>query len=272
MRLFTTALVASCLAASLHADNLVVDRGLPATNLNNAAGTNRSNVAWGLYSPDAGLNWAIGDDFTINAAGKFSITDLRVWIVTSETKPISSMWSDLRLFGGPTGPVSGIQQLSKVSTDGSDPNVKFTPVTYADGSRYQGSSGGFINIYQVDFLLNWGVDGLANYSFFVGDTPTDLNKSLYPAGVSPFLSASNAALGGAPHQGSDDVLHDIGWGATGVTTYESWKSSDKGGGWDKASDINVQVFATPEPGSILLLGTIAFLAGTLARRKYRRAQ
>ena len=269
MRLFTIALVASCLAAALHADNLVVDRGLPAANLNDAAGSNRSNVAWGDYSPYNGLNWAMGDDFTINAAGKFSIKDLRVWIVTSDSQPIDSMWSDLRLFGGPTGPVSGIQQLSQVSTDGTDPNVKFTPVTYADGTRYQGSSGGFINIYQVDFLLNWGVDGLTNYSFFVGDTPTALNKSLYPPGVSPFLSASNAALGGAPHQGSDDFLHDIGWDATGVTIYESWKSSDVDGGWDKASDINVQVFATPEPGSILLLGSIALLAGSLARRKYR---
>jgi hypothetical protein len=271
MRILTILTMVVGLGSVLHADNMVFDRGLPTANLNNAAGTNRSNVAWGDYSPDAGLNWAIGDDFNLNQAGTVTISDLRVWIVATGNQPPSSMWTDLRLFGGPTAGASGspssVTQLSQVSTTGADPNVVISQVTYADGSSYQGSSGNSIDIWQVDFLLNWQVDGNTTYSFFVGDTPTALNTSLYPPGVSPFLSASNAALGGAPAQGSDNLIHDIGWNGSGVQTYETWNSL--GNGWDKPSDINVQIFATPEPSSILFLGTVVFFVGSLARRKYQ---
>jgi len=135
--------------------DLVFDRGLPTANLNDAAGVNRSNVAWGFPTPWDGYNWAVGDNFSL-ATGA-DVTDLRVWIVGADDQPLSYMWSDLTLFGGPDS--SNINELLNVSTSGADPNVKISPVQYVGGVDYQNSSGGFDQIYQVDFLLNWPVLG-----------------------------------------------------------------------------------------------------------------
>jgi len=247
----------------LHADNLLYSYGLPTANLNNAAGADRSNVAWADYTPYGGEQWAIGDVFTLG--GSSDITDLRVWIVAEDSQPPSSMWSDLTLYGGP---IAGtIAPLSTVATDGSDPNVTFQSVTYAGGSTYQGSSGSYIDIYQVDFSLNWGVDGGTQYGFFVGGTPTALNQSLYPPGVSPFLSASNAALSGlsaSEQANADGLVWEIGINGSTITP-DSFDTN--GDGWDKSSDVNVQLYGTPEPSSLLLLGTLAVLIGTAARKK-----
>jgi hypothetical protein len=254
------------IGTTVKADVLIFDRGLPTANLNNAAGADRSNVAWADYSPYGGANWAIGDDFNFGSTGTFQISDLRVWIVATDSQPLSDMWSDLTLFGGGTD-ASEIAALSTVSTSGSDPNVSITPVTYADGSSYQGTSGDYINIYQVDFLnLNWTVDGDTTYTFFIGGTPTSDNTSLY-GGVSPFLSASNAALSGSTQQGADNLAREISYdGSNNVLSTDSWDSNAIGI-WDKSSDINVQVFVTPEPTSILLLGSAILGLGWGLRKK-----
>lgn len=57
---------------------LVVDRGLPAANWNDASGvTARSNVRWTLYSQGF-----VGDDFTVGKAGeRYTLNRLRVWAV-----------------------------------------------------------------------------------------------------------------------------------------------------------------------------------------------
>src|SRR5579871_1477718 len=56
---------------------LVVDRGLPQSNLNDAAGASRSNVRWGWH--DHGF---LGDDFTIGAPGEHWVIDaIRTWAV-----------------------------------------------------------------------------------------------------------------------------------------------------------------------------------------------
>lgn len=270
MRTKTLLLCAVSFGSLLHADNLLFNRGLPTANLNNAAGGNRSNVAWGDYTPDKGSNWAIGDTFNLGLAGSYNITDLRVWIVATDSQPPSSMWSNLTLYGGPA---ANVQVLSTVNTNGSDPHVQMTQVTYSNGANYQGSSGGFIDIWQVDFLLNWGIDGSSPYTFFVGGTKTALNESLYPAwsthgpGVSPFLSASNAALSGSTQQGADNLVGEISW--TG-STYTPDFFNSLGNGWDKSSDVNVQIFGTPEPTSILFLGTIVAVVGTLTRKKLQK--
>ena len=253
-------------ATGLYADITLFDRGLPTANLNNAAGADRSNVAWGdSYDSKA---WAIGDDFNLGLPGSYDITDLRVWIIGTDAQPLSAMWDDLTLFGGGTT-AGSINVLSTGSTSGSHPNIIFTPVTYANGEGYQGSSGHFIDIWQVDFLLNWAVDGSTTYTFFVGGTPTALNKTLYPnyPGLSPFLHASNKDLSGSSQQGADDFAREIGYTGTTVTDTDSWHS--KNNGWDKNSDINVQIIGTPEPSAIVLLGTLAAGLGLLIRRKRR---
>ena len=264
-------LVVLCSGAILHADNLLFDRGLPTTNLNNAAGSSRSNVAWGDVTPSDGSDWAIGDTFSVSANS--DITDVRVWIVSEDSQPPSSMWSDLTLFGGQAG---SIAPISTVSTNGTDPNVQITSVTYANGSTYQGTSGSFIDLYQVDFLVNWAVDGNTPYYFFVGGTPTATNYNLYDpefgGAISPFLSSSNAALSGSTQQGADNLVWEMAYNETpySFVSMDSFDSADPTLGiWDKSSDVNLQLYGTPEPTSILLLGTVAFMVGSLARKRRR---
>ena len=56
-------LLASAGGALASGGSLVVDRGLPTANLNNAAGADRSNVAW-----SNGNDWVSGDSFTVGSA------------------------------------------------------------------------------------------------------------------------------------------------------------------------------------------------------------
>jgi len=267
-----------CCTVALQADVLLFDRGLPTANINDDAGANRSNVAWGDYTPSSNyppndsqiLNWAIGDDFTLAGTGSYDVTDLRVWIVSIDDSTPDTMWSNLTLFGGGTdaGTISVLPATYTV-----DP----TPVTYSNGQSYQGSSGGFISMYQVDFLLNWSVNAGTTYTFFVAGTPTSTNIDNYPPGVSPFLSASNAGLSGSTQQGADGLFREIGYDDSNDVqysgTWDSYGSCDKCGGWDKSSDINVQLYGTvPEPSAILLLGLFGGalgIFGRLARRERR---
>jgi hypothetical protein len=250
-----------CSAIALHADVPAFDRGLPVTNLNNGAGGDRSNVAW-AFGPDSGLSYAVGDDFTLSGTGVLDITDLRVWVIGTDSEPLSNMWSDLTLFGGGTSTAS-VAVIPTISQT-------VTPVTYADGSSYQGSSGGSIQIYQVDFGVNWNVNASQLYTFFVGSTPTAENIGIYGSGgVGPFLSASNAALGGSPHDGSDNLMWYLGYdGSNTAKDIGQWDSN--GYGWDKSSDVNVQVFV-PEPSVIELFGAFAFVLGAFTVKRYRRS-
>ena len=260
-------------AATMNADVMVFDRGLPTSNLNDAAGADRSNVSWGFGSPWDGYNWAAGDDFSLAQAA--TITDLRVWILGTDSQPLSAMWSDLTLFGGgATYDTVGV--LSTANLNGSHPNVTITPTTYADGSSYQATSGNMVEIWQVDFLLNWTVSGGAINTFFVGGTPTQLNSSIYTplltVPVSPLLSASNAALSGSTQQGADNQYLGIGYDASNNILTDGMWAEDSGtdGTWDKSSDINVQVFvATPEPSAWVLMGTLLLSLGFLVRRRYQ---
>src|ERR1035441_5920903 len=154
--------------ATLNADVMVFDRGLPTANLNNAAGASRSNVAW-AFGQDPGEYYATGDTFNFGTAGQtYTITDLRVWIVGSGTTPLSGIFNSLTLSGGGFTPTA-VNDISTVSTTG-DSNVGIQAVQYAGGSTYQGTSGSYIDLFQVDFLnLNWTVNCDTTDSFFLGD-------------------------------------------------------------------------------------------------------
>jgi hypothetical protein len=289
MKIQTILMIAAGLGSVLYADPMVFDRGLPINNLNNAAGSNRSNVAWGdSPTPSSGYNWGYGDDFSFGGTGQsYQITDLRVWIVGNASgDALSSIFSKLTLAGGLPGTsasgstacasptktgsgcldASGISSISTVSTDGSDPNVHITTL----GAVYQ-STAGLNTLYQVDFQdLNWVVQGGTLYNFFVLGVPGTVgNGANLP---SPYLAASNAALSGnIPQDGADDHLWEVAQAddAGGAyTAMDQWTSLHNG--WDKASDIDVQIFATPEPASVLFLGTVVFLVGSFTRRKYQQ--
>jgi PEP-CTERM motif len=237
----------AALSSSARADALIFDRGLPTANLNNAAGANRSNVAW-ADGGDAAV--AMGDNFSLVGAN-YLANDIRVWVIDSQTP--SNTFS--LLLGTDLGAGTVVSQVAT--------STSVTATTYANGATYQGSSGNYINLYQVDFSnLNLTLRA-GTYAFGVSG-PTDPAVS----GLNtPFLSASNGLLSGSTQTGSDGYVY--GYTSTGAMDTADGYPWASIGGWDKSSDINVQVFGTnvPEPASMLLIGTGVAALGVVRRRR-----
>ena len=210
---------------------LLVDRGLPTSNLNDAAGANRSNVAWA----DGSTTLSIGDNFTLGGSGV--VDDIRVWVISSATSSFANNAFQLWL-GVDTGATSSVAQLAN--------STSVISVTYSDASSYQGSTGNILNIYQVDFGNLNLAESAGTYAFGVsGPSSSGL--------TTPYLSASNGPLSGSPQMGDDGIIYGFtSAGAMDTSNGYPWSSI---AGWDKSSDINVQVYGTvPEPASLALLG------------------
>ncbi len=118
-------------------------------------------------------------------------------------------------------------------------------------------------MHQVDFAVNIVLSAGQTYDFFLDGTGSSTGV------VVPFAHASNAALSGSPQDGANDTMlyAEILNGVLDSGSVGTWTSL--GDGWDKASDLNVQVFgaAVPEPatfaaGALLLLP----LGATILRR------
>jgi hypothetical protein len=260
-----------CSGVYSYSQTVDFSRGLPSANLNNDAGADRSNVVWGFYEGPGDVQSAAGDTFRLANSGK--VTDIRVWMTSEGTQPLSNMWSNFTLFlGDPSGNILYTSAVGSVSGTG----ITITPTTYPGGAGYQSSSGNYDTLYQVDFLGAWNVTGGQDYTFFVGGTPTARNLSDYTNGaydgVSPFLSASNAALSGTtPQDGANNTMYWLSYGSADPSNNGSgtWDSGASGGGWDKSSDINVEVLV-PEGGSqilyLLLAGAVCFGALIVSRR------
>jgi hypothetical protein len=219
---------------------LVIDRGLPSGNLNNVSGAARSNVRWA--SGDSGF---LGDHFVFGAPGeKWVIDSIRTWSVPGleEVDPdhLGDFYQDVRLYFGASGgdltPVaSGL--LSPGNDQSSNPHVGVTEATRSGVPLYD-NFGKFLRVWQIDFTgLNLSVDGGANYSFGVWGMGREIPGS-NGKGYMWFNHASNAPLSMARQDGADGVmlLFDGSGKAAGEFT-------GQGNGWDKNSDINVQVFA-----------------------------
>jgi hypothetical protein len=216
--------------------SLIFDRGLPTANLNNAAGAARSNVAWA----DVGTTTLMGDNITL--ANSTIIDTIRVWVVSGDDLTANTNFS--LYFGSDVGAATVVTFTAAASA--------ITSVAYADSTTYQGSGGGFINLWQVDFTGLALSVGAGTYAFGVGGTAADgLNT--------PFLHASNAGVAGSPQQGADGFIY--GYTAAGLLdTGNGYPFNSAGAAWDKSSDIDVQVFGSvPEPSSVALLG-IALLS------------
>lgn len=226
---------------------MLVDRGLPTTNLNNSAGANRSNVAW-LFGGSPADYWMVGDTFTNTGSQTWAIDTIRLWTVG--TTGTAALW------GGTDGSTIGLVSGSGVISN----------AAYADLSSYQGSSGRYIDMHQIDFAVSILLAPGQTYDFFLDGT----GNGNY---VVPFVHASNAALSGPPQDGANGLMFyaNVLGGTFDPLSVGTWNSSDPGWGWDKPSDVNVQAFGTttvPEPPTLALFGLgLAGLAFSRRRKQ-----
>ncbi len=237
MRTLCLLLAVPALAAQ---PDLVVDRGLPQSNLNNVAGAARSNLRLSLRA-DAFM----GDDFTIGAPGEQWVIDsIRVWSVPGLGSPpalyLGDYYQDTRLyFGAPGQDVSPVMtaQLTAGSNETGNPNVKITEAT-ANGTLLYDDFGQSLRIWQVDFQnLNLTAEGGVKYAFGVWG----MGRANAASEGRPYLwfnHASNAALSGAREDGADGRILEF--DAAGRYKGDLTTENDD---WDKPADINVQVFA-----------------------------
>jgi hypothetical protein len=224
----------------LSASTILLDRGLPTDNLNNAAGANRSNVAWAFTQYTSPDYWLVGDTFTNTSSQTWTINSIRLWTVGQTDTAI--------LRGGFAGSTIGV----------------ISDATYADpsSSLYQGSSGSFIPMHQIDFTVNITLGAGQTYDFFLDGSGSEAGI------VVPFVHASNAALSGSPQDGADNLMlyANVLNGSVDAGSVGAWTSL--GDGWDKPSDVNVQVFGSvPEGGStVAMLGSVLVVLALLRRR------
>jgi hypothetical protein len=259
-------LVTAALPAS--AQTLIVDRGLPTANLNAAAGVNQSNVSWA--EPDPTL--FDGDTFTVTGAGTLRVDTIRLWFVgynannnanlTDDTY-LGNFYNDLSLYVGTGGTLNRVSLASFMpGTDTtSNPNVIGTRVQYNGGVGTQLDEGAKWTIVQLDF-------NNLNLDFAAGTT---VQFGMYATGSDVAYShASNAALSGSEQDQADGLFSRF--VLDSPTTAHFLETQDSSVvGWNKSTDINVQVFATavPEPAtmSLLALGGLALGVALIRRRR-----
>lgn len=260
---FTVVLMAS---AAAQAAPVVFDRGLPVTNLNNGAGASRSNVAWGFGESTPA--YYSGDNFTLGA-GNWNVSTVRVWAIigaTSDTSPslIADRFSSISLYTGDGATLTNRLSGNTVGNSTDNADISITKVNYSSGANYD-SFGTMVNIFEIDFNnLNWLITGGVTQNFSVAGVDKPGDQTFRPF----FMHASNAALGGATADGADGKYAAYYQDGVNLTFDGLIDSGLPGNGWDKSSDINVQVEASavPEPTSIALFA-VALAGFGIARRQ-----
>jgi len=219
---------------------LAVDRGLPPVNLNSSAGESRSNVRWS--GQEQGF---VGDDFTIGAPGETWVIDtIRTWAVpqisVTSSAHLGDFYQDLRLYFGTAASTSLTPIVSAEIIPGADEpestSIRVADVTH-DGAIPYDDFGMNLRIWKVEFHPNKVIQGGVKYAFGVwgmGRPMPDKKDKIYPW----FNLASNAPLSASRQDGADGVLLLFDGGGKFDSTWDS-----KGAGWDKSSDLNVQVVA-----------------------------
>lgn len=239
-RFSTFASLLLCVLPAVAGDSvLAVDRGLPQSNLNNASGSQRSNVRWG-----GDTQGFVGDDFTIGAPGeRWVIDSIRTWAVpgyaqTTATR-LSDFYQDVRLYLGTSSDVTPVAtaQLVEGTDEVSNPDIRITDAT-DNGALLYDDFGTSLRIWQIDFTnLNIAVKGGSKTRFAVWGMGRPIAGREGKSHMW-FTHGSNAALSGTRQDGADGVMLTFdGAGRFDGTLRAETKD------WDKPSDINVQVFA-----------------------------
>jgi hypothetical protein len=134
--------------------------------------------------------------------------------------------------------------------------VTATAVTYAGGAYYQATGGDLRQIWEVSF------ENLGIYS-------GDVIFALAGEGARTSVHASNAALGGVTADGADNLMYAFTGTAGGPSLAYDSDFDSNGDGWDKSSDLNVLVYATPVPlpAALPMLLTAVGAIAVMRRRK-----
>jgi hypothetical protein len=240
LRTSTAVLFLSVLPVIASEPGLAVDRGLPPVNLNNSSGESRSNVRWTGQG-----DGFVGDDFSIGAPGETWVIDtIRTWAVpqipVTSSAHLGDFYQDLRLYFGTAAGNSLTPIASAELAPGADEpestSIRVADVTH-DGAIPYDDFGTSLRIWKVEFHPNKVVQGGVKYAFGVwgmGRPIPNKQDKIYPW----FNLASNAPLSASRQDGADGVLLLFDGGGKFDSTFDS-----KGSGWDKSSDLNVQVVA-----------------------------
>jgi hypothetical protein len=237
-RLMGTLFLFAVAAVAQEAGTLVVDRGLPQANWNNASGvTARANVRWTLYS-----DGFVGDDFVVGQAGeRWVVNTLRVWAVPgafgNDPAALGDVYQDVRLYVGGAGEdltpvISGRLARASNAVQGAD-----VVITEAANVPLYENFGANFKIYQIEFRnLNLRVEGGARYRFGAWGMGRSVGEEgeLYPW----FTHGSNATQGESPADGADGKLLLFEAAGRYAKEYDA-----SGAAWNKSSDLNVQIWA-----------------------------
>jgi hypothetical protein len=253
MKLVSLLALATVAASAADPSTLIVDRGLPQSNWNNAAGVKqRSNVRWTLY--EQGF---VADEFRVGAAGeKWVIDKVRVWTVPGargeDPATLGDFYSDVRLYAGPAD--GDLQQIVRAELapggNGNSAQVRITDGVM-EGAPLYDDFGAHYRIWQVDFTdLNMAVAGGESYRF--GALGKGRDKQAW------FTHGANADQSEARQDGADGKLFLYDTEGKFAGDYVA-----TGKAWNKSADLNVQVFAhlaadlSLENGRLALRGPLA---------------
>jgi hypothetical protein len=263
---------AMMLAAVAAQAAMLVDRGLPTINLNNAAGANRSNVAIAEpASPDVTV--FDGDTFTVQGTQTWKVDTISLWFVgygannntnlTDDTY-LGNYYNNLSLYVGTGGNLTRVSLASfSPGTDTtSNPDVVGTRVQYNGGVGTQLDESASWTIVQLDF-------NNLNLYFAPGTT---VQFGMYATGSDiTYTHASDAALSGSEQDQADGVFNRF---VLDSPTAAHFLDAPNGQLlWGKPTDINVQVEGSvvPEPGTLMLLslaGLIGLAMVWIRRRRF----